>query len=99
MALRMSETAAHLVDSVIPEIPTRQWVLSVPAPLRFLMAYDSEVLSVVVNTFVNNVFAWLRKKAKRNGAIDKSSQAYPGAVTFVQSPVPDVGVLQKHEEI
>lgn len=84
MVRRMSETAAHLVDSVIPEIPTRQWVLSVPAPLRFLMAYDSEVLNVVLNTFLNTVFAWLRKKAKSQGAIDNASQAYPGAVTFVQ---------------
>lgn len=38
MARRMSETAWHMAESVIPEIPTRQWVLSVPPPLRFLMA-------------------------------------------------------------
>ena len=36
MARRMSETAAHIVDHVIPCIPTRQWVLSVPKPLRYL---------------------------------------------------------------
>ena len=45
MARRMSATAAHLVDSVIPVIPTRQWVLSVPSPLRYLMAYDSKALN------------------------------------------------------
>lgn len=27
---RMAETAAHLVDHVLPEVPVRQWVLSLP---------------------------------------------------------------------
>ena len=32
-ARRMSRTAAHLVDHVIPHVPVRQWVLSLPIPL------------------------------------------------------------------
>ena len=32
----MAETAAHLVEHVLPEQPIRQWVLSFPYPLRFL---------------------------------------------------------------
>ncbi len=31
---RMAETAAHLVDHVIPPLPVRQWVLSVPKRRR-----------------------------------------------------------------
>jgi len=27
---RMADTAAHLVDRVLPEVPTRQWVLTLP---------------------------------------------------------------------
>jgi hypothetical protein len=30
----MSQTAVHLVDHVIPHVPVRQWVLSLPIPLR-----------------------------------------------------------------
>jgi len=30
----MSQTAAHLVDHVIPQVPVRQWVL--PIPLRLM---------------------------------------------------------------
>jgi hypothetical protein len=30
----MAETAAWLVDRVIPRVPVRQWVLSFPIPLR-----------------------------------------------------------------
>jgi transposase InsO family protein len=37
-ARRMSQTAAHLVDHVFPQVPVRQWVLSLPIPLRVLLA-------------------------------------------------------------
>jgi hypothetical protein len=32
---RMAQTAAHLVECVIPWVPIRQWVVSVPMPLRY----------------------------------------------------------------
>ena len=85
LARRMSETAARLGDSIIPEIPTRQWVLSVPAPLRYLIAYDNEALNFVVRAFTGSLFSYLRKKAKRSGGEALDAQAYhPGAVTFIQ---------------
>jgi len=37
-ARRMAETAAHLVEHVIPHVPVRQWVISFPIPLRHLFA-------------------------------------------------------------
>ena len=37
-ARRMTDTAAHLVEHVLPEQPIRQWVLSFLYPLRFLFA-------------------------------------------------------------
>jgi hypothetical protein len=30
----MAQTAAHLADHVIPQVPVRQWVISVPKRLR-----------------------------------------------------------------
>jgi hypothetical protein len=84
MARRMSETAAHIVDSVIPCIPTRQWVLSVPAPFRLLIAYDSEALSVVVSVFKKAVFSWLKRKAKHEGFINEAAAGLPGSITFIQ---------------
>jgi Transposase zinc-binding domain len=39
-AKRMSETAAYLVDHVIPSVPVRQWVLSLPIALRVLLALE-----------------------------------------------------------
>jgi ribosomal protein S27E len=37
-ARRMAESAALLVDEVLPEQPMRQWLLSFPFQLRFLFA-------------------------------------------------------------
>ena len=32
----MTERAARLVDGVLPRVPVRQWVLSLPYRLRYL---------------------------------------------------------------
>src|SRR5947209_5067887 len=40
---RMAQTAAHLVERVIPWVPTRQWVVSVPTPLRYGMAASQDL--------------------------------------------------------
>ena len=45
-ARRMAESAKHLVEDVFGPRPVRQWVLSVPYPLRFLRAG-----SVCLNSF------------------------------------------------
>lgn len=38
---QMTAAAAHLVDNVFPtRAPVRQWVLSLPIRLRYLLAYD-----------------------------------------------------------
>ena len=46
-ARRMADSAAHLVDGILPDKPIRQWVLSVPFPLRFLFAAQPGVMSKV----------------------------------------------------
>jgi hypothetical protein len=44
----MAEVAAHLVDHVLPVVPIRQWVLSLPYSLRTMLGYDPELLGVVL---------------------------------------------------
>jgi len=36
----MTESAARLVDAVLPPVPVRQWVLNLPHRLRYLLAWD-----------------------------------------------------------
>ena len=45
----MVETAALLVDDVLPHKPIRQWVLSFPYPLRFLLTNCPQVVSSLLN--------------------------------------------------
>ena len=56
----MAETAAHLVDYVLPHVPMRQWVLSVPHALRYRMAYDADLLSRVgrMRSFIHSFSMW-----------------------------------------
>jgi hypothetical protein len=77
---RMANTAAHLVDRVVPDVPVRQFVLSLPYELRRLAAFKAEVLGAIARIFVEVVFARYRARAEAGG-IDR---AQCGAVTFVQ---------------
>ena len=81
---RMSELAAHLVDSVIPRVPLRQWTFTVPHRLRYLMAYDKELCSEVIAAFVRALYRHLRAKAKGELGLESTTRAHPGSVTFLQ---------------
>jgi hypothetical protein len=80
---RMNETVAHLVDHVIPNVPLRHWVVTFPPPLRYLMAYDSELCTRVLNIFVRTVFAWQKRLAKKELGLASVDQAYPGSITAI----------------
>src|SRR4030095_16728122 len=77
---RMADTAAHLVDRVIPAVPVRQWVLSLPYAVRYRVAFDGAVLGKVLGIFIRAVFASLRRRANECGI----PRGQCGAVTFVQ---------------
>src|SRR5881409_3586214 len=40
---RMAAQAAHLVDAVLPRVAVRQWVLSLPHRLRYLLAWNHKL--------------------------------------------------------
>jgi len=78
---RMADTAAHLVDRVLPEVPIRQWVLTLPYPLRYRCAYDAKLASAVLRAFVRALFAELRRRVRRHW---RARDLHCGAVTFLQ---------------
>jgi len=73
----MCNTAAHLTDRVLPNVPIRQWVLALPFSLHLAAARDPKLLAACDRALVDAVFRWMR----RNLALP-SGQG--GAVTFVQ---------------
>jgi hypothetical protein len=77
----MSDLAAHLVDRVLPEVPIRQWVLSVPFALRYPLAYDAALCGAVKGVFIRAVMGWTKRRAARDGAAGDGST---GAVVATQ---------------
>ncbi len=59
----MAVTAALLADEVLPERPLRQWVLSLPHALRFLLATDPDALTLVLGVVCRTVSRHLIVKA------------------------------------
>lgn len=59
----MAESAALLVDEVLPEQPMRQWVLSVPYPLRFLFASRPAIMTGVLSIVYRAIATHLIHKA------------------------------------
>jgi hypothetical protein len=60
-ARRMAQTAAHLVDHVIPHVPVRQWVLSLPIPLRLLLAAQPKLVQRVITGHLLDALALARR--------------------------------------
>ncbi len=55
---RMANEAAALVDRVLPEVPVRQWVLSLPFEPRALAAESPKVLTALSRIFADAVGQW-----------------------------------------
>ncbi len=75
---RMVETAAHMVDSVLPGVQFRQWVLSVPRRIRWHMRHKPEVTSGLLGIFLRAVETTVRKRSP-----EALAGARFGAVAFV----------------
>jgi Putative transposase/Transposase zinc-binding domain len=79
---RMAQMAAHLVERVIPWVPTRQWVVSVPVPLRYWMAASQDLTAKVHTIIRTTIGQYYVYKSSARG-VERAS-LHPGAVTFIQ---------------
>jgi len=73
----MAESAALLVDEVLPHEPMRQWVLSVPFPLRFLFASQPKIMGKALGIVCRTITTHLTRKAEYT-----KTTAHTGAVTL-----------------
>jgi hypothetical protein len=81
---RMNDLAAHLVDEVLPEVPIRQWVCSLPWSLRYALAYDRALCADVLDAFTSALTRSLRHRAKRQLGLRSVEDALIGALTVIQ---------------
>ena len=73
----MVETAAHLVDNVIPRVPVRQFVISFPMKIRHYLQ-TQEILQVVLQIVVDEI------RKKLIALCSHVPKATIGAVSFIQ---------------
>jgi hypothetical protein len=74
---RMAQTGAHIIDHVMPRVPVRQVVLSVPKRLRWYLHRDPKVVSGVMRVFLRALSTTIRKHSP-----DAPRDAKMGAVSF-----------------
>ena len=84
VARRMSDAATYLVDDVLPEVPTRQWVCALPWRLRVLLGYDRALCAEVLLAFTGALSRSLKHRAKAQLGLPSVEDADVGAITFVQ---------------
>ena len=84
----MVETAAHLTDHVLPDLPLRQWVLAVPKRLRYFLERDAELQGAALHLFLREVAQCLRARSPGSGPA-----ARLGAIAFIRVVDSAMGLL------
>ncbi len=80
-ARRAHETAVHLVGSVLPHVPYRQWTVSFPYALRWRLVKEPGLLEELLRKTTRLIAAWQRRCARKLGV---QGRLLTGAVTQVQ---------------
>lgn len=63
----MTERAAHLVEAVLPRVPVRQWVLTLPYRLRYRLAWDHGLTRAVLGIYAQVLQDFYAREARRHG--------------------------------
>ncbi|CAN5675221.1 hypothetical protein BH09MYX1_BH09MYX1_58110 [soil metagenome] len=71
--VRLEETAANLIEHVLPRVALRQWVLTFPFQWRRRLAQDGELLGVLSRIFVSTVQAFYGEKTGAMTVVQRTS--------------------------
>ena len=82
---RMSDVSAHLIDDVLPKVPLRHWICSLPWRLRCAVGFDRYLCADVLGAFSRALERSLRRRAKKDLGLRSVEQAITGAVTLFTS--------------
>jgi hypothetical protein len=77
-ARRMGGVAAHLTDQVLPPLPLRQWVLSLPKRIRPFLPHDPRLAGDVLRVLLRGIRTTLRRASP-----SATGYAQLGAVSFL----------------
>jgi hypothetical protein len=74
---RMNDEAGHIIKNVIPEITTRQWVLSFPYKIRYVLSHNQKLTNELLKIFIRTIQSYQRRRIQ-------NKNAKIGAITFIQ---------------
>ena len=80
---RMNEKGARIIDEILPMKDVRQWVISFPHRLRYLMSTRPKVITKVLKICVLEIERIYKEKGKRSYGVKKKDQRV-GMLTLVQ---------------
>jgi hypothetical protein len=93
---RMAQMAAYLVECVMPWVPTRQWVVSVPVPLRSWMA-ASQHLTAKVHTIIRTTIGQYYVNQAVTGGVPRAT--VPEAQELARHRTPALTILGSTAEV
>ena len=64
------EISAHLVDEVIPRVPIRQWVITFPFDLRYLLAWHKKLRAQILSAVMRGLERHYVAQARAQGGQD-----------------------------
>ncbi len=82
---RMCQGSLNLLTYVLPAVPLRQWVLTLPFELRAPLAYERNLMGAVARIFADSVMGWYRRRLAAG-----VPEARGGAVTVIQRSSSDM---------
>ena len=77
---RMAEAACHLVDSILPYVPYRQFVITFPYPMRYWLNSNKELFSSVHTIITDEI----QNHYKELTQLPKTRDPKAGIVSFTQ---------------
>ena len=88
----MAESAALLVDDVLPAVGYRQWVLSFSGPLAVRLGYDQALLATVAESLARAVMQDMRRAVKERHGLAAVEPLHAGVFTVVQRSRSELGL-------
>jgi hypothetical protein len=76
----MSDSAVHLVQEVLPEVPVRHGVCTLPWGVRVVLGYDKDLCRAAVSAFAQQLSRSLKHRAKALLGLGSVQQALTGSV-------------------
>ena len=76
----MIEEAEHMTTAILPDIPYRQWVFTLPFDLRYVLAWNADLRNAVHQALMRAINKHYRRDAEP-GPVNKSETHFRKSLT------------------